>query len=277
MLEKHSISVVMSVYKNDDTAFFEEAIKSILNQSYLPDEIVIVVDGPVSSEINKLLDFYENKKLFKIIRLVQNKGLANALNIGIAEAKGNYIARMDSDDICFEDRFQKQIDFIVKENLDIVGGQIIEFGNDIEDVVSFRKVPLEHSEMINFMKVRSPFSHPTILFRKEVFFGLNGYDVSIFPEDYDFFVRAYLKGFKFGNVDQSVLWFRLGSDRSKAIRRRWGLTYAKNEIKLYKKFLQLGYYNYPEFFKVICFKIPLRILPFAFYKFIYFKILRNNS
>ena len=277
MLEKHSISVVMSVYKNDNTTFFEEAIKSILNQSYLPDEIVIVVDGPVSSEINMLLDFYENEKLFKIIRLAQNKGLANALNIGIAEAKGNYIARMDSDDICFEDRFKKQIDFIVKENLDIVGGQIIEFGNNIEDVVSFRKVPLEHSEMINFMKIRSPFSHPTILFRREVFLGLNGYDVSIFPEDYDFFVRAYLKGFKFGNIDENVLWFRLGEDRSKAIKRRWGMAYAKNEMKLYKNFLKLGFYNYPDFVKVVCFKIPLRILPFSLYKFIYFKILRNNT
>lgn len=277
MLKENNISVVMSVYKNDDIAFFEEAVESILDQSYLPIEIIIVVDGAVSEEINKLLVSYENEKLFRIIRLLENKGLANALNVGIAEAKGNYIARMDSDDICFEDRFKKQIDFIVKENLDIVGGQIIEFGKNIEDVVSFRKVPLEHSKMINFMKTRSPFSHPTILFRREVFFDLDGYDVSIFPEDYDFFIRAYLKGFKFGNIDENVLWFRLGEDRSKAIKRRWGISYAKKEMKLYRNFLKLGFYNYQDFIKVVCIKIPLRILPFSIYKFIYFKILRNNN
>lgn len=267
----------MSVYKNDNVSFFEDAIESLLQQSYLPSEIIIVADGPVSLEIEDLLCKYEDKEIFKIIRLQQNKGLANALNIGISKASYEFVARMDSDDICFENRFEKQIEFIVKQNLDIIGAQIVEFGNDIQDIVSVRKVPLQHDEMIKFMKVRSPFSHPTILFRKEVHTALNGYDVKIFPEDYDFFVRAYLKGFKFGNVNDNLLWFRLGSDRSKAIRRRWGLDYAKNEMKLYRKFLNLGFFNYSEFLKVICFKIPLRIMPFGVYKLIYFKILRNNN
>ncbi len=277
MIKQHKISVVMSVYKNDNVSFFEDAIDSLLEQSYLPSEIIVVVDGAVSIEIENLLRQYETNEIFKIIRLQQNKGLANALNIGICQASYEFVARMDSDDICFKNRFEKQIEFIVKENLDIVGSQIIEFGNDINDIVSIRKVPLEHNEMVNFMKLRSPFSHPTILFRKEVYSVLNGYDVQIFPEDYDFFVRAYLEGFKFGNVNDSLLWFRLGADRSKAIKRRWGLDYAKNEMKLYRKFLNLGFFSYSEFFKVVCFKIPLRVLPFSLYKLIYFKVLRNNN
>jgi hypothetical protein len=119
---------------------------------------------------------------------------------------------MDSDDICFKDRFEKQVEFIVKEDLDIVGGQIIEFGIDIQDIISERKVPVKHKEMVRFMKLRSPFSHPTIMFKKEVFTSLEGYDTVIFPEDYDFFVRPK-KDLKFGNVNQNILWFRLGEDR----------------------------------------------------------------
>jgi glycosyltransferase involved in cell wall biosynthesis len=273
----NEISVVMSVYKNDNKTFFKEAVESLLLQTYLPSEIIIVVDGFVNKEIDTLFVEFSSNTLIKIVRLAKNNGLANALNVGIQEAKYPLIARMDSDDICFKDRFEKQIKYIVKGNLDMVGGQIIEFGKDIEDIVSERKVPIRHQEMVRFMKLRSPFSHPTIIFKKTVFLTLGGYDITIFPEDYDFFVRAYLKGFKFGNVDQNILWFRLGEDRINTIKRRWGKTYAINEYRLYKKFLKLGFFNYSDFFKAVVLKIPLRILPFSIYKFIYFKILRTTN
>lgn len=273
----NEISVVMSVYINDKASFFNEAIESVLQQTYMPSEILIVVDGSVSKEMDDLLSQLYSNELIKIIRLSENMGLANALNVGIHEAQYSIIARMDADDICFIDRFEKQIDYITKEKLDIVGGQIIEFGKNILDVISKRKVPLKHKEMIDFMKLRSPFSHPTILFRKVVFTSLGGYDTNIFPEDYDFFVRAYLKGYRFGNIDQNILWFRLGDDHSKAIRRRWGVSYAKNEYKLYKKFLNLGFFNFIDFFKAVFLKIPLRVMPFSIYKIIYFNVLRRDN
>ena len=270
----NKISVVMAVYKNDTALFFYESIISLLSQTYLPNEIVIVIDGFVNNEIEDVLLRYYNDNLFKIIRLSENKGLANALNVGIKAAKYSLIARMDADDICFPDRFEKQINFLIKENLDLVGGQIIEFGEDISDVVSERKVPFKHEDIIKFMKYRSPFSHPTILFKKKVFDNLNGYDINIFPEDYDFFVRAYLYDFKMGNVKENVLWFRLGKNLSMALRRRWGKVYAKNEFKLYKKYLRLGFYSRLDFLKVVMFKIPLRFLPFPIFKYIYYKSTR---
>lgn len=268
------ISVVMSVYKKDNPDQFSSAVLSLLNQTYLPEEIIIVVDGEVESEINNCIDYYSKSSIVKIIRLNENKGLANALNVGIKNANYPLIARMDADDICFNDRFEKQIKTLNECDLDIVGGQIIEFGKDIDDIISRRIVPCEHAEMIKLLKFRSPFSHPTILFKKEVFDVLNGYDSSIFPEDYDFFVRAYLKKFRFGNVPDEVLWFRLGENRSDAIKRRWGSTYAKNEFKLYRKFLNIHFFNYYEFFKVVLLKIPIRLLPFFMFKFVYYKMAR---
>lgn len=271
------VSVVMAVYKNDDFFFFDEAIKSLLIQTHLPDEIIIVIDGFVNDKIDAVVQKYYNHHIFKFIRLSENNGLANALNVGISNAKYDLIARMDADDICFPERFERQINHMFKENLDIVGGQIIEFGENLGDIISERKVPLCHDDMIKFLMLRSPFSHPTILFKKDVFYSLGGYSVKVFPEDYDFFVRAYINGFRFGNIDENVLWFRLGKNYSEAIKRRWGIKYAKNEYILYKHFLNIGFYKFTDFLKAVVLKIPMRLLPFFIYKYIYFNILRKSN
>ena len=270
-------SVLITVYKSDNLEHFEKSLQSIWdNQILKPNQIVLVQDGPVGDKIISVINKYKKILGDKLcfLELPVNCGLANALNQGIQECSHEIIARMDSDDICFPDRFEKQIAFFAKHDVDILGGQLIEFGKDIDDVISQRHVPLQHHDIVSFMKYRSPFSHPSIMIKKSVYEALDGYDASIFPEDYDFFVRAYLKGFKFANLEDTVLWFRMGEDRSKAIKRRWGFLYAKNEFRLYKKFYNLGFYNFVTFLKVVLFKIPIRLLPFPIYKFIYFKLLR---
>lgn len=271
-----NFSVVMSVYLKDNPIYFRQSLESIVNQTLIPDEIVLIKDGLLTFDLNSVIDEYNSNfpGLFTIIAIPANKGLANALNVGIRGAKNSIIARMDSDDICFENRFEQQINYLSRNDLDVVGGQIVEFSKHIQDVISIRKVPIVHCEIVKFMKFRSPFSHPTVVFKKEVFDTLRGYDVKIFPEDYDFFVRAYLAGFKFGNIDKNVLYFRLGENLSEAIKRRWGIKYAINEIKLYRKFLKLGFFNSIDFLKVLFFKIPLRIIPFKLYSYIYFKFAR---
>ena len=274
MKENNKISVVMSVYKGDRAKHFSKSVNSLLSQTHMPSEIIIVVDGEVDEKVNLELKYFSKIKIISILRLKVNQGLSNALNVGIKKAKHNLIARMDADDICFEDRFEKQMSFLVSKQLDFVGGQMVEFSKSIEDVISYRKVPVNHNQIVPFMKLRAPFSHPTILFKKEVFERLKGYDTQIFPEDYDFFVRVYLNGFKMGNLEDNVLWFRLGEDLSAALKRRWGKKYAKNEYKLYKKFLKIGFYTKKDFLKAIIFKIPLRLIPFSIFKFLYFKILR---
>lgn len=276
-MNNKQFSVVMSVYKNDRKEFLSEALNSLLNQTLLPSEIIIVIDGFVDSKIKELL---ENKRKtaitkIKIIRLKENKGLANALNIAINNTSYDIIARMDADDICFENRFEKQIPYLINNDIDILGGQIIEFGKDTKDIFSEKKVPLTHKDIIKVMKIKSPFTHPTIVFKKSVFNDLNGYDTTIFPEDYDFFVRANLKGHIFANISDAILWFRVGNNRNEVLKRRHGFKYAKNEFFLYKKFLNIGYYSAFDFIKVSLIKIPLRILPFKLFKLLYYNFFRK--
>ncbi|MCC9071718.1 glycosyltransferase [Flavobacterium sp. F-65] len=271
-----NFSVLMSVYDKENPNCLRQSLESICNQTLIPNEIIIVKDGPLNIGLDDVVNEYVSRfsYLFVVIELPINKGLAYALNEGMKHVKHDIVARMDSDDICIFNRFEIQVNYLINNNLDIVGGQIIEFSKDIDNIVSIREVPLLHDEIVKFMKFRSPFSHPTIIFKRKSFELLGGYDKRVFPEDYDLFVRAYLLGLKFGNVKEKVLYFRLGEDLSEAIKRRWGMKYAINEIKLYRRFLKLGFFGYKDFTKVFLFKIPLRVMPFKIYRFIYFKFAR---
>ncbi len=274
MKQENRISVVLPVYEKDVPTFFKEAVDSMLCQTLPPDELIIVVDGKINSELNSLVLQYSKLEIINVVRIDNKLGLANALNVAISGAKYPLIARMDADDISTPDRLEKQVDYLINNHLDIVGGQIIEFGSDVLNVISRRIVPQNHDEIIRVMKIRSPFSHPTVIFKKQVFDSISGYDVNMFPEDYDFFVRAYKAKFRLGNVKDHVLWFRLGENVDSVLRRRHGLNYVKNEFKLYVKFLNIGFYSVGDFLKAVFLKIPLRLIPFRLFKFLYFKYTR---
>ena len=122
-------SVCMSVYHGDNATFFKQSIDSLLSQTRKPDEIVLVVDGPVGEEINQLIsDFEKSSDYFRVIRLEKNSGHAIARQTGLDAAQYEYIAIMDSDDIAVADRFEKQMSYIeAHPEVDALGGQIDEF------------------------------------------------------------------------------------------------------------------------------------------------------
>ena len=123
-------SVLMSVYIKENPKYMKQSLDSIINQTYKPSEIVIVKDGLLTKELNDLIDEYQKiyTNLFKIITLEENVGLGKSLNIGVLNCTYDIIARMDTDDICRNDRFEKQIK-VLKNNkhIDIVGSNIVEF------------------------------------------------------------------------------------------------------------------------------------------------------
>lgn len=277
-MEIPDFSVLITVYYKEKPSFFRQSLNSItIDQSIMPSEIVIVKDGPLTKELDSLINEFDKKYsgLFNIISLEKNMKQGYAANIGGRNCKYNLIARMDADDISFPDRFQQQIKYLIEKNLDIVGGQIAEFEEDKGKVVSERIVPENHTDIVKMMKYRMPFSNPTVIFKKEVFDGVNGYDPKAIPEDYDFFVRAYQKGYRFGNVPFNVLWFRLGGDKDQTLKRRHGVEYAKNEFKMYKKFWKIGYYSLFDFIKIVLIKIPIRLLPFKVFRYLYFNLFRK--
>jgi glycosyltransferase involved in cell wall biosynthesis len=156
------ISVLMPVYYKESPLFFDEALKSIVNQTYLPNEIVIIKDGILPKDLDLIIEKYEKifSNLICVYYMEKSKTLGEVLNFGVERCKNEYIARMDSDDIAPLDRLEKQVE-ILKQNpdLDVLGGFIEEYDESMEKIISIRKVPIEYENIKKYIKIQNPFNH----------------------------------------------------------------------------------------------------------------------
>lgn len=235
-------SVITSVYKNDKPEFVRFALDSMLvHQSVKPSEIVLVQDGPVPPELISLLDEYDCKypEVLHIIRLEKNGGLGNALKLGVDNAKYDIIARMDSDDICLLDRFEKQVAFLdAHPEVDIVGGQMTEFIGSPDNIVGKREVPLTNNEIYDYMKSRCALNHVTVMFRKEAILKAGNYQDWFWNEDYYLWVRMMINHCVFANIPDVAVNVRSGADQ---YARRGGKKYFDSEIGIKKLMLERGF------------------------------------
>ncbi|MVT07447.1 glycosyltransferase [Chitinophaga tropicalis] len=270
-------SVLMSIYKNDNPEHLAESLNSLLEQTLLPDEIVVIFDGPVSEQLSKVVDDISliHQGLFKIIQLEKNGGLGKALGIAMQHCTYDIVARMDADDIAKPERFRKQIEFIkANPNVDIVGSWIEEFNHSTKNVLSLRKVPETHEEIVHFAKFRSPFNHPTVLFRKKVVIEAGGYqDYGTF-EDYHLWARLIGKGRKCYNIQESLLYFRMNENM---IKRRGGWKKTLAEIKLQQYFLSIGFITKMQFIRNVITRGGARIVPDKLRSIVYKFLLSSKA
>lgn len=240
-------SVLMSVYDNEKPENLSQSLKSLANQTVAPEEVILVEDGPISDELIKVIDWFKSESSLKIrsVSIENNVGLGTALAIGSKYVKTNLIARMDTDDICLPNRFEQQLnEFANNDNLAIVGGQIAEFIDSTDNIVGYRKVPLNDSEIRKFAKLRSPFNHPTVMMKKDVLDRAGGYQKFISLEDYHLWVRfLLLKDISVRNIPDVVLYMR-GDENM--YRRRGGIKYFFNYVKLRFTFWRWHFINFFE-------------------------------
>ncbi len=233
-------SVAMSVYKNDSAAYFERALESITDiQTIKPNEIVLVVDGPVSDDINNVIEKYSNKyPIFNVIRLENNLGLGNALKLAVEKAKFDLIARMDSDDVSVPDRFEQQLLFMdLNSDVDVVGGNITEFIGEESNIVASRIVPNSNLNIRKYMKKRCGFNHVTVMYKKESVLSVGNYQDWFWNEDYYLWIRMWLNNSIFANTGTVLVNVRTGADM---YARRGGDKYYKSEKGLQKYMLDHG-------------------------------------
>lgn len=226
-----NFSVCMSVYKNDKPTDFLVAVRSILNQTVAPAEIIMVVDGPISDELEQAVSTIKNEfDGLKLVRFVENRGHAAARQAGVDNATYDLVAVMDSDDVARADRFEKQIAYLqANPDVDIVGGQIEEFIGDVDNVVGRRAVPCTDDEIKRYLKSRCPMNLMTILARKNSIQKVGGYIDWFCEEDYYLWIRMALKGCKFANLQDTLVDVRVGKEM---YQRRGGWRYFKSEASL---------------------------------------------
>lgn len=268
-MEKFSVS--MCVYGGDKPEWFCTAVDSVRNQSVPPDEIVLVVDGPVPKELDAVICGYEKELLFHIIRLEKNMGHGEARRISLNACKHSLVALMDADDICDPNRFEKQIKIFAEDpELTIVGGNITEFVDTPDNLVGMRTVFETDSEIKQDMKKRCPMNQVTVMFRKVAVDAVGGYIDWFCEEDYYLWLRLMLSGGKFANIPEALVNVRVGKEM---YQRRGGMRYFKSEAKLQKwmqdnKIIGFGTYAVNVAKRLIVqVLLPNRIRSWVFQKF----------
>lgn len=253
-------SVAMSVYRSDNPDFFDRALSSIIDdQTIKPNEIVLVVDGPVSNEINNVINKYEKKyEIFNVIRLEQNGGLGNALKIAVENATHELIARMDSDDVSVPTRFEEQLKYFeTNPEIDIVGGDITEFIGEENNIVGKRSVPLSNESIREYMKTRCAMNHVSVMYKKKAVESAGGYQDWFWNEDYYLWIRMWLNGTVFANTGSVLVNVRVGEEM---YQRRGGSKYFESEKGLQDYMLKNKMINHSTYIKNVAKRLIIQKL-----------------
>ena len=269
-------SVSMCVYHKDDPAFFEQAVESVtVCQTLQPDEVVIVVDGPIGGRLKEVVERLErNVAQFKVVWLPQNVGHASARRAGFEAARNEIIAIMDADDIAAPDRFEKQMAYLaVHPDIAVLGGQITEFVDDETHIVGRREVPLNHEDLLIWLKGRCPFNQVSVTMLRSPVSKVGGYLDWYCDEDYYLWIRMAEAGCHFANLPDTLVNVRVGKDM---YRRRGGWRYFKSEADLQKYMLQHKIINLPRYLFNVSVRFAVQVaMPNRVRGFIFQKLFRR--
>lgn len=258
-MENYKFSVSICVYNGDNAEHFDTAMKSIFNQTLLPDEVVLVVDGPVNDKIESVISKYENEfDSLRVVRSERNVGHGNARRLGLENCSNELVALMDADDVCAKDRFELQINAFGKNpQISIVGGQITEFVDYEKNIVGKRTVPVEDGQIKEYMKKRCPLNQVTVMFKKSDIEKVGGYIDWYCEEDYYLWIRMALADMKFYNLPDVLVNVRVGNEM---YQRRGGMKYFRSEAGIQKLMLSKGLISVPRYLLNVGQRLVLQVL-----------------
>lgn len=274
--KEEKISVVMACYQGDRLNALAEAVDSVLEQTIPFYEFIIVVDGPICDEITTYLEQLNIKiDNVEIIYLVENKGAAVARNIGMKKSCGDYIAIMDSDDILYPERLEKQLNALQDKNVDGVWAWQEEFYDETNIFSGIKKCPEQHEDIISKLKFRCLLSDPLTFIKRECFETTGGYgDFKNINIDYKFFLKMMLHGYKFYCVQEVLIRVRVSKEQRV---RRGGFALLKQDYKLRYWMFKHGIISLLEFLKFSVIFTIFRLQPNFMRDFLYKNILRKNK
>ena len=269
------ISVLMSVYRSEKPQYLDRALQSVWDdQVRKPDEIILVQDGPLGDELLQVIEKWQTK-LSNVLVLIKNEvniGLTKSLNKGIRVAKGDYIARMDSDDISLPNRFEMQEKFLDEHpSVYVVGGAIQEF-NDEDGIIGERHFPKDTAEAIHYIHKASPFAHPAVMIRRGLFDeGVMYNEAYRTTQDLALWFDVLKAKHQVANLDDFVLKFRRDSN---VYQRRKNKEDSRLEMKIHLKGIKdlFGFSPIKSLYPIA--RFTMRLLPNSLINFIYNSRLR---
>lgn len=268
-------SVLMSVYYKEQPEHLKLAMQSIIEQTVRPDEFIIIKDGPLTENLNSVIDSFisQQPSLFTIIQNQENLGLGLSLAKGVLASKNELIARMDSDDWVVPYRCEKELAvFKADPKLGMVGSLEVEFMGTPDNVLSIHKVPETNKEIEQFMRRRCAVLHPTVMFKKSAVLRAGNYRDYILYEDYDLFARmVFDEKIKCYNLQEKLYYIRTSDE---FFIRRGGISYAKTVLKFKWELFKKNNMSFIDFCISGLGQAFVCILPNTWRKVFYMKFLR---
>lgn len=271
-----NFSVLMSVYYREKPTALKRSMESIFSNTVLPSECVVVKDGPLTKELDSVIDEYKNKypNIMKIVVNEKNLGLGKALAVGLSKCSNEIVARMDSDDICATNRFEKQLNIMaIKPKIAIVGSNIAEYDEKMSVKTGTRTVPQASQDIRKYAKKRNPFNHMTVMFRKTAVLGAGSYKDMPYFEDYYLWTRLLCKNQGY-NIQEELVKVRAGAGM---IERRGGRKYIKSIINFEKTIHREGFISLLTMISNICIRSFVAIIPSGARSSVYKKYMRKKD
>lgn len=275
VVEYREYSVLMSVYHKEKPEYLNQAIESIQTQTISTNDFVLVCDGPLNEQLDGVIATKQQEMgdTLNVVRLAKNGGLGNALNEGIKYCKNELVARMDSDDIAYPNRCEKQIAvFNTHSEVSICSGIVEEFTTDPNTVDTKRVPPETNAEIVEFAKKRNPFNHPCVMYKKSAVEAVGSYQDFYLLEDYYLWLRMLMTGYQGYNIQEPLLHMRAGSDM---YLRRAGWKYARTQARLFKFMKKQRFIGVGQYIKSCVIRSGSSLAPNWLRKFMFEKVLRK--
>lgn len=252
-------TLLLSVWDGDQPEHLLQAFCSAVDEQTLrPAQVVIVRDGLVRDELDACLaDLHKTSPVpVTLVPLESNRGLGPALDAGMAASQFDVIARMDADDVAMPHRFEVEIPLIAEA--DIVGAGLLEFVDDIENVVGQRVPPTDPEQIQRYARMHDPFNHPTVVYRRQAVQAAGGYGDLPLMEDYALFARMLQNGARAVNVAEPLVYYRVGAT---AFKRRGGADLLRSELRLQREFRRQRFTTPAEYARNVMVRGGYRLIP----------------
>ena len=253
-------SVLMSVYSKELPDYLRQSLDSVFNQTTCAAQVVLVKDGPLTSELDDIINGYciEYPEL-EVVPLLENQGLGPALAEGIKHCKYELVARMDTDDIARNDRFELQLkEFERNQSLDICGSHVTEFEEEPSRIVARRLVPLTDADCKKYQRRRDAFNHMTVMFKKSAVLAAGSYQRCPLMEDTLLWVNMFKNGAAAMNIDDYLVNARIGDGLYK---RRGGWAYFKQYKQARKRIYDTGYISRWDYLYTLLVQFVVALMP----------------
>jgi glycosyltransferase involved in cell wall biosynthesis len=269
-----NISGLLTTHAGDDPLKLQEALQSFLDQSRLPEEVVVVRDNRLPHAHEEVLSWFDSEFENEFLNnKIDDRGRGFARAKGVKVASNDWIAILDSDDISVPSRLAIQESFIENTCADVCGGYVAEFESNPDEPYTIREVPLSHNEVLQTLRLRCPVNHMTAMFRRDLALQAGNYRNLHYAEDYDLWVRMINEGACVRNIDKVLTKASAGND---LFERRGGVDLLGDEVRLQKQLVESGLISLPRGAANVIMRGTMHVLPSKIKKYIYLNHLREE-